>query len=76
MQMTQGVGAALHNLSGPSHSHLPPELLGNGSFFFFAPLTVVLVVEYTVIWIISTSVSMYITRLQHSILFPCLPLCL
>ena len=52
----------------PSHYHLPPELFWN---FFLYILAAVLVVEYTIIWIISTSVFIYLLLdLNHSLLSP------
>lgn len=44
-------------------------------FFFLYILAAVLVVEYTIIWIISTSVFIYLLLvLNHSLLFPLPPL--
>lgn len=52
----------------PSHYHLPPELFWN---FVLYILAAVLVVEYTIIWIISTSVFIYLLLdLNHSLLSP------
>lgn len=64
-------------VKSPSHYHLPPEFFRNGFFFFLYILAAVLVVEYTIIWIISTSVFIYLLlELNHSLLFPLPPLCL
>lgn len=66
------------NYKSPSHYHLPPVVLKwFFSFFFLYILATVLVVEYTIIWIISTSVFIYLLLdLNHSLLFPLPPLCL
>lgn len=66
----------------PGHDHLPPVILKWFVFLFFCflflyILATVLVVEYTIIWIISTSVFIYLLLdLNHSLLHPLPPLCL